>query len=75
MFQKFAVVLFAVAVSAGSAHARISGLSSLSHAHFPTCADGLVSKTCVCRASNALHRQQLCRPGRYCHTFDGLCRD
>ena len=70
MLKKFAIVLVAILVSAGSADAR---MSSLSHAHFPTCSDGLVKAICVCRAEGASGRHQLCRSGRYCHTFDGAC--
>jgi hypothetical protein len=72
--KKFVVLLAVIFVSAGPAQARIS--SSLSHAHFPTCSDGLVNKLCVCRsAANPLGPpHQLCRPGWYCHTFNGACR-
>jgi hypothetical protein len=73
--KKFAVMLAVIFVSAGSTQARISGMSSLSHAHFPTCSDGLVKQTCVCRrAGDAFERHQLCRAGWYCHTFDATCR-
>src|SRR6516162_1393995 len=51
-----------------------SEMSSLSHAHFPTCSDGLVKQICVCRRTGDVRSHQLCRPGRYCHTFDGACR-
>jgi hypothetical protein len=72
--KKFVVLLAAIFVSAGSAQARMS--SSLSHAHFPTCSEGLVKQNCVCRrAGDAFARRpRLCRSGWYCHTFDGLCR-
>ena len=73
--KKFAVLLAAIFVSAGSAQAR---MSSLSHAHFPTCTDGLVKQICVCRRMGDVfsfgRRPQLCRSGWYCHTFDGVCR-
>jgi hypothetical protein len=46
--KKFVVLLAAIFVSAGSAQARMS--SSLSHAHFPTCSEGLVKQNCVCAA-------------------------
>jgi hypothetical protein len=73
--KKFAVVLSLIIVSAGSVEARISGMSSLSHAHFPTCSDGLAQRTCVCRrGGDAFGRHQLCQRGWYCHTFDGVCR-
>ena len=73
--KEFAVVLSVIIVSAGSAQARISGMSSLSHAHFSTCSDGLVQRICVCRrAGDVFGRHQLCRYGSYCHTFDGVCR-
>jgi hypothetical protein len=45
--KKFVVLLAAIFLSAGSAQARMS--SSLSHAHFPTCSEGLVKQNCVCR--------------------------
>jgi hypothetical protein len=73
MLKSFAVVLLAIPLSIGSAHAMTARSSSLSHAHFPTCSDGLVKATCVCRAGNAPRRHALCRTGRYCHTFDGAC--
>jgi len=47
--KKFAVALSVIIVSGESAQARISGMSSISHAHFPTCFDGLVQRICVCR--------------------------
>ena len=74
--KRFAVLLAVIFVSAGSAQARVSAMSSLSHAHFPTCIDGLVKKICVCRSlANPLGPpHQLCRSGWYCHTFDGACR-
>jgi hypothetical protein len=72
--EKFAVLLASIFVSAGSAQARMSS-SSLSHAHFPTCTEGLVKQICVCRrAGDAFGRPQLCRSGWYCHTFNGVCR-
>ena len=72
--KKFAVLLTVIFVSAGSAQARIN--SSRTFAHFPTCTDGLVKKICVCRSTvNPLGPpHQLCPSGRYCHTFDGACR-
>jgi hypothetical protein len=72
--KKFAVLLTMIFVFAGSAQARIS--SSRTFAHFPTCIDGLVKKMCVCRSTaNPLGPpHQLCPSGRYCHTFDGACR-
>jgi hypothetical protein len=60
--KKFAVVLSVIIVSAGSAQARISAMSSLSHAHFSTCSDGLVQRICVYRrAGDVFGRHQLCR--------------
>ena len=72
--KKFAVLLAAIFLCAGSAQARMS--SSLSHAHFPTCSEGLVKQNCVCRRGGDAfaRRPQLCRSGWYCHTFDGVCR-
>jgi hypothetical protein len=80
MLKTFAVILFATAVSfatalsIGAAQARMSGMSSRTHAHFPTCADGLVKANCVCRAEGRANVHQLCPSGRYCHTYDGACR-
>jgi hypothetical protein len=75
MMTKFAaVMLLAIFVSVGFARARTPGSSSLTHAHFPTCSEGMVKAICVCRAANS-RSQQLCRSGRYCHTFDGVCRE
>jgi hypothetical protein len=73
MLKKFAAVLFAIAMSVGLAQARWPGSRSLTYAHFPTCSEGPVKQICVCRAANGSARPQLCRSGRYCHTFDGLC--
>ncbi|HEX3504653.1 MAG TPA: hypothetical protein VHU22_14785 [Xanthobacteraceae bacterium] len=77
MLKKLAVALVAtimsIGMSVGSAQARISALSSFTHAHFPTCGEGLVSATCVCRAATR-PGQQLCTAGRWCHTYDGACR-
>jgi hypothetical protein len=75
MATKFALVmLLSISMSVGSAHARPLRSSSLTHAHFPTCSEGMVKAICVCRAANS-RSQQLCRSGRYCHTFDGICRE
>jgi hypothetical protein len=73
MLKKFTVVVLAISMSAGSTHAR-TWSHSLSYAHFPTCSEGRVKAMCVCRARDASRRQQLCRSGRYCHTFNGVCR-
>jgi hypothetical protein len=74
MLKTFAVILFATVMLVGAAEARISALSSRTHAHFPTCADGLVKANCVCRAEGRANVHQLCPAGRYCHTYDGSCR-
>ena len=74
MFRKVTLVLLAIFMSAGSGHAMTGRSSSLSHAHFPTCSEGMVKAICVCRAGDASGRHVLCRSGRYCHTFDGACR-
>jgi hypothetical protein len=71
--MKSAAVLLAISMSTQAAYAR-TGSSSLSHAHFDTCPEGMVKTICVCRASGASGHHQLCRSGRYCHTFDGVCR-
>jgi hypothetical protein len=74
MLKKCTVVVLAISISAGSANARIGRSNSRTFAHFPTCSEGTVKATCVCRARDASRRQQLCRSGRYCHIFDGVCR-
>ena len=71
MLKTLSVVVLAISMSAGSAHARHS---SFTYAHFPTCSEGVVKEICVCRARYAPPRQQLCRSGRRCETFDGVCR-
>ena len=73
MSRKFALGLFLASLLNGSAHSMTLQSTSLSHAHFPTCAQGLVKTICVCRAENNLRRHALCRSGRYCHVFDGAC--
>jgi hypothetical protein len=79
MLKRFAVVLLVsislASISAGSAQARISGMSSLSQTHFPTCPAGLVKAICVCRAADGSERHQLCQSDRYCRTVDGVCRE
>jgi hypothetical protein len=75
MLKKFAaMLLMGISMSAGSVDARLLGSTSLTHAHFPTCSEGLVKAICVCRAADRSARHQLCRTGRYCHTYDGVCR-
>ena len=74
MLSKFAAILLVISMSVASAYARV-GSSSLTYAHFPTCAEGLVKAMCVCRAVHARGRHQLCRSGRYRHTSDGVCRE
>lgn len=75
MLTKCAAALLAIILSAGSVQAMspASRSHSLSFAHFPTCPDGLVKATCVCRATNGSRHFGLCRSGRYCHTFTGAC--
>jgi hypothetical protein len=73
MSLKFAAVLTAIVLAAGPVHAMTHRSHSLSFAHFPTCSDGLVKATCVCRATNGSRKFGLCRSGRYCHTSDGAC--
>jgi hypothetical protein len=48
--KKFALALFATSMLTGSTHAMTLRSSSLSHAHFSTCSEGLVKTICVCRA-------------------------
>jgi hypothetical protein len=74
MLTKFAAVLLAITLSAGSVHATAQARShSLSFAHFPTCSGGLIKAICVCRATDGSRRFGLCRSGRYCHTTNGAC--
>jgi hypothetical protein len=73
MLTKFAAALLATTLFAGAAHALTPRSHSLSFAHFPTCSDGLVKATCVCRATDGSRRFGLCRSGRYCHTYNGAC--
>ena len=73
--MKIAAGLLAITLSTGSVHAITRHFShSLSFAHFPTCSEGLVKAKCVCRAAHRSRLFGLCRPGLYCHTFDGVCR-
>jgi len=76
VLTKFATALLAITLSAGSVHAMTGRFwsHSLSSAHFPTCSEGLVKAICVCRAAHRSRLFELCRPGLYCHTFDGVCR-
>lgn len=74
MLKRIVIALVAMTMSVGLAEARLGGMSSsLTHAHFPTCAQGLVKANCVCRAEGRAHVHQLCTTGRYCHTYDGSC--
>ena len=45
MLKNVAAVLLMISMSAGSAQARLLGSSSLTHAHFPTCSEGLVNQS------------------------------
>ena len=54
MSKKFALVLFAASMLHGSAHAMTVRSSSLSHAHFPTCSEGMVKAICVWTMSRSL---------------------
>jgi hypothetical protein len=76
VLTKFATALLAITLSTGSVHAMTGRFWShyLSSAHFPTCSEGLVKAKCVCRAAHRSRLFELCRPGLYCHTFDGVCR-
>jgi len=73
MLKIFIAALLAIAMSAGSTHARVAG-SANPHKYFPRCAEGMTSAKCICHASGATGYGQLCRAGQYCHTFDGVCR-
>jgi hypothetical protein len=73
MLKRIVIALVATTMSVGLAEARMPATSSLTHAHFPTCAQGLVKANCVCRAEGRARVHQLCTTGRYCHTFDGSC--
>ncbi len=66
--KKLAVVLVAVSMSAGAANARVAH----PHKFFPVCSEGMVKASCVCRAASGAH--QLCKPGQWCHPFQGVCR-
>lgn len=68
------VALIAVAIAAaGPAQAMRTHARSMSYAHFPTCAAGLVKAICVCRATNGSRRIGLCPSRHYCHPYDGAC--
>jgi hypothetical protein len=76
--KKFVILLTVIFVTAGSAQAS---LRTHPFAHLPTCTDGLVKQTCLCRSmANPLGLNplrpphQICPSGWYCHTFDGACR-
>ena len=71
MLKICGVVLLAVVMSVGVAEARRAGVAN-PHRHFPSCTDGQVKATCVCRPAKG--HGQLCRPGQWCHTFEGACR-
>lgn len=73
MSKTFALAVVALFVVAGSAEAMTPRSHSLSYAHFPTCAAGLVKANCVCRATNAPRKFGLCPAGHYCHPYDGSC--
>ena len=66
--KTFAIVLFAITVSAGAANA----MPMNPHKHFPLCTDGMVKASCVCKAASGSH--QLCKAGQWCHTIQGVCR-
>ncbi len=74
MSKIFAAVAIALSVAAaGSAEAMTNRGRSLSYAHFPTCAEGLVKALCVCRSEKTPRRHGLCAVGHYCHPYDGAC--
>ena len=68
--KKLAVVLFAVSLSAGAAHAK---MMAHPHKHLPACGDGMVKASCVCKTASS-KKGQLCKVGMWCHTFQGVCR-
>jgi hypothetical protein len=75
MLKIFAVVLLATSMSAGSVYARVYGGIPMGRGHFPT-APRALSKQWVYAARRmdpVCH--QLCQSDRYCHTFDGVCRE
>jgi hypothetical protein len=67
IMKKFAVVLFAISMSAGVANAKVMH----PHKYYPVCADGMVKASCVCKSAAASH--MLCKAGQWCHTFEGVC--
>jgi len=70
MLKKFAVVLFAISMSVGTANARVA--HPIKHVTF--CTDGMVKATCVCSMATAGHSHHaLCKPGQWCHTWQGAC--
>jgi hypothetical protein len=69
MLSKFAVVLFAISMSIGTANAKVA------HKHYPFCTDGMVKATCVCSMATSGRFHALCKPGQWCHTWKGACHD
>jgi len=67
--KTFAVVLFAIAVSAGAANAR-----AVAHPHkmMAACADGAAKASCVCKATQGAGKT-VCKAGEWCHSWSGTC--
>jgi hypothetical protein len=59
MLKRIVIALVATTMSVGLAEARMPATSSLTHAHFPTCAQGLVNRTLLSHLRWLLHAVDL----------------
>jgi hypothetical protein len=80
MMTKAAAVLLVLLTWSGSAHAFGAGAAGFGGAgvadplkYYPVCPRGPAADSCQCRRTGAENANQLCRPGEFCNTRNGIC--
>jgi hypothetical protein len=68
MLKICGAAVLAMVISVGVADARVARPLK----HFPACGDGQVKAACMCNPAKG--HGHLCKPGQWCHTFEGACR-
>ncbi len=78
MIRKLSIVVLALSMSAASAYAMAPMKSHHRMMHkgmMAMCAEGQTTTHCMCGSKHMAMggKPQMCKPGQWCHTFNGMC--
>jgi hypothetical protein len=78
MIRKLSIVVLALSMSAASAYA-MAPMKSHHMGHMmhkgAMCAEGQTKAHCMCGSKTMAMgaKPQMCKPGQWCHSFNGMC--